>query len=65
MNTASGVSGDVQYDLDIYCFNDEHDGQLMHPTDERSDKGNTIFECDGCGNRRAANAHVVPVGGGS
>lgn len=61
--SASGVSGSVQYDADVSCYND-HEGEQMFPTEETSDKGNTIFECPECDVRRAVNLQVVPVGGG-
>lgn len=63
--TASGVSGVVQYDADVYCFNeDKHEeGERMFPTEKTSDKGNTVHECPECGVRRAVNLRVVPVGG--
>ena len=65
VGTTSGVSGVVQYDADVYCFNvDAHDdGERMHPTEETSDKGNSILECPECGVRRAVNLHVRPLGG--
>ena len=64
MNTAAGTSGSVQYEADLFCFND-HDGKIMHPVDETSDKGNTIYECPECENRRAVNVRVAPLGGDS
>lgn len=62
--TATGVSGVVEYDADVYCFNkDAHDdGEMMHPSDETSDKGNTIYECPECGVRRAVKLHVARLG---
>jgi predicted RNA-binding Zn-ribbon protein involved in translation (DUF1610 family) len=48
VNTAAGVSGSVEYEADLYCFND-HDGKIMHLEDQTSDKGNTIYECPECG----------------
>lgn len=58
----AGVSGDVQYDLDIMCFADEHDdGVHMYTNEEESDKGNPIVECPECGRRRAASVHVSQV----
>lgn len=63
--TSSGVSGSVQYDASIMCFNDEHDdGVQMIANGEQSDNGNDVFECVECGARRAVNLRVVPVGGG-
>lgn len=58
----AGVSGDVQYDLDISCFAKEHDDpQPMFETEELSDEGNAIVECPECGRRRAVNVHVAQV----
>lgn len=64
--TSSGVSGPVQYDASVMCFNDdEHeDGVRMVAIGEQSDEGNDIFECVECGVRRAVNLRVVPVGNG-
>jgi len=56
--TDSAVSGDVQADVDISCFNDDHDPARLFPTEERSNKGNTILECPECGERRAVNLEV-------
>lgn len=57
-----GVSGSVQYDLDIKCYSDEHDeGVHMYPTDEWSDENNPILECPECGTLRAVDVHVVQV----
>jgi hypothetical protein len=64
VDTASGVSGSVEYDAELLCVND-HDPKRMHPQDETSVQGNTIYECPECGNRRAVNLHVAPLGGGS
>jgi hypothetical protein len=62
----SGVSGVVQYDLDISCYADAHDsGAQMLDTGDISDQGNPILACPDCGRRRAVNVHVRPVGGGT
>lgn len=62
-STTMGVSGCVQYDADVSCYNeDAHDeGQRMIRTGETSDKGNEILECPKCGVRRAVNLKVVPL----
>ena len=58
----SGVSGVVEYDLDISCFADEHDEpQQMFETEETSNKGNALVECPECGRVRAVDVHVVKV----
>lgn len=58
----SGVSGAVQYDLDIMCFADEHeDGVHMIETEERSNEDNPIVECPQCGRRRAASVQVAAL----
>ena len=60
----AGVSGAIQYDLDIMCFADDHDdGVHMIETTEDSDKGNAIVECPECGRRRAAKVHVAMLRG--
>lgn len=63
--TSSGVSGSVQYDASVMCFNDEEhqseDGVRMVAIGEQSDKGNDIFQCSECGIRRAVNLHVAPL----
>lgn len=57
-----GVTGPLQYDLDVQCFADDHeDGVFCHPTEEVSDKNNPILECPECGYRVAVDTHVVPV----
>jgi hypothetical protein len=61
-DTGSGVSGAVQYDIDISCFADEHfEAQQMFPTDELTDRMNTIYECPECGVRRAVDVRVAPL----
>lgn len=58
----AGVSGAVEYDLDISCFADEHDeSQRMFETEETSDKGNALVKCPECGRVRAVNVHVAKV----
>jgi len=63
VGSASGVSGVVEYDADVHCFNDdEHEEpQRLIATEEVSDEANTIFECPECGVRRAVNLHVAPL----
>ena len=62
MSTTMGVSGSVEYDLSVMCFNDDHDaGIRLIYAEEQSDKGNDILECPECGARRAVDVHVAPV----
>ena len=62
--TTSGVSGVVQYDATVMCFNEsEHeDGVHMIHAEEQSEEGNDILEYPECGVRRAVNVHVAPLG---
>jgi len=65
-DTGSGVSGAAQYDIDISCYSNAHDdGERMLPTDELSDRMNTVYECPECGIRRAVDVHVAPLREGS
>lgn len=56
--TDTAVSGDVQADADVSCYNDEHEPARMVPTDETTEEGNSILECPECGTKRAVNLVV-------